>query len=423
LAGKRILKIFNKSNTLYYGWYITITLAITETVSWGILYYAFSVFITPMEAELGWSRGELTGGFSLMLLMTGVMAFPVGAWLDKHGSRFLMTVGSLCASLLVIAWSQVTDLATFYMIWAALGVCGAAILYEPAFAVIATWFTRRRSTALTVVTFAAGFASTIFIPLSDVLLTQFGWRDAVAVLGILLAVTTILPHAFVLRRRPSDLGLLPDGDDQRLMEARPPVPSLSLATALRSRFFWMLTLAFSLSYLSAMAIRVHFIPFLIDNGIDASTAALASGAIGITQVLGRVIFVPIEMRLSGRLLVATVFGLQAGAMFALLWGSSMLAIGIFIVVFGVSFGANTLARPSIVADVFGSASYGRISSIMAIFLTASATIAPVVAGFMYDHYQNYNLVLWLILFLAIGATVVSLITRPDDTQKPSGKVA
>ena len=396
---------------LYYGWYITFTLAITETISWGIIYYAFSVFITPMEADLGWSRGQLTGGFSLMLLITGVMAFPVGAWIDKHGSRLLMTAGSVGASALVIAWSQVSDIGAFYLIWAGLGMCAAAVLYEPAFAVIATWFVQRRSTALAIVTFAAGLASTIFVPLSDALLNTFGWRNAVLILGVGLAVTTILPHALVLRRRPDDLGFLPDGAI-RQENTELPRPGLLLSDALHSRFFWILTLAFSLAVLSAAAIRVHFIPLLIDNGIDASTAAIASGAIGIMQVAGRVVFAPLDTRLSGRVMVAGIFAMQAAAMGLLLLGSSLIAVGLFIVIFGMAVGAKTLARPSILAELFGSTHFGRISSVMAIFLTAAATVAPVGAGLLYDRYGSYDFVLWLVLVLAVAAALVMVFAKP-----------
>ena len=132
---------------MYYGWVITIALAITETVSWGIIFYAFTVFITPMEIELGWGRTEMTGAFSLFMVISGLMAYPVGSWIDRHGGRWLMTGGSALASLLIIAWSQVTDLGVFYLIWVGLGVCAAATLYEPAFAVVTTWFVRRRSAA------------------------------------------------------------------------------------------------------------------------------------------------------------------------------------------------------------------------------------------------------------------------------------
>src|SRR5688500_11048150 len=104
-------------------------LAVTDTISWWIVYYSFTVFIAPMERELGWSRAELSGGFSLALLVMGVMAYPVGGWVDKHGARMLMTAGSISAALLVVAWSRVTTLPAFYAIWAGLGVCAATVLY------------------------------------------------------------------------------------------------------------------------------------------------------------------------------------------------------------------------------------------------------------------------------------------------------
>jgi len=132
----------------YYGWRIALTLAITETISWGILYYAFAVFIRPMELDTGWSRTELTGAFSLALLLRGAMAVPVGIWIDRHGARLLMTVASLLASALLVLWSQADDLAIFYLVWSGLGLCMAALFYEPAFTVgsLATTTAGRPST-------------------------------------------------------------------------------------------------------------------------------------------------------------------------------------------------------------------------------------------------------------------------------------
>src|SRR5438105_14209512 len=103
---------------LYYGWILVVTLGVTETISWGVLYYAFTVYLAPMEADLGWSRGDMTGAFSLALLLAGFAAIPVGRWLDRQGPRLLMTIGSIAATLLVLAWSRVTSLQQLYLIWA-----------------------------------------------------------------------------------------------------------------------------------------------------------------------------------------------------------------------------------------------------------------------------------------------------------------
>lgn len=397
----------------YYGWYLAITLAVTETISWGIIYYSFSVFLTPMEHDLGWSRAELTGGFSLMWLVAGMMAFPVGAWIDKHGARVLMTAGSVGASLLVIGWSFVTTLPTFYLIWAGLGVCAAAVLYEPAFAVIAHWFHRRRSAALAIVTFAAGLASTIFLPLSDALLRGFGWRTAVLLLGMFLACMTVPLHALVLRRRPADLGLHADG---RFPAANLPITAVtgvSLRAALSGQAFWLLTLSFGLIALSAAAIRVHFIPFLIETGMESSTAAFATGAIGIMQVIGRLIFAPLDQRFSTQTIAIGVFALHVLALGVLLLSQSLGALVVFIVIFGAAQGAVTLARPSILAERYGVSHYGRISSIMALFLTLTSTAAPLIASLLHDRGSSYDPVLWMVVFFAVIATGVLMLVRQD----------
>lgn len=397
----------------YYGWYVAVTLALTETISWGIIYYAFTLFLAPMEVDLGWTRAQLTGGLTLMLLVAGVMAYPFGAWIDKHGARLLMTMGSICASLLVIAWSQVTTVPAFYVIWIGLGICGAAVLYEPAFAVIAQWFHRKRGTALAVVTFAAGLASTIFLPLCDVLLRSYGWRTSVLILGLFLGCITVPLHFLVLRRHPSDLGLLPDGAVKSAGETVVLPSGISFRDAVRGRAFWMLTLSFGLIYVSASAIRIHFIPFLIGSGVTSSTAAFATGAIGITQVVGRVVFAPLDQRFSSRIIAVVVFGLQALSIAFLLPGSSMLTIGVFILIFGAAQGAITLARPSLLAELYGVSHYGRISSVMSIVLTLASTGAPLAASLLYDQTGNYQMVLWIVFILAVAATGVVLFAQRD----------
>ncbi len=413
------MRVDKTDDPRYYGWYIAATLAITETISWGIIYYTFSVFLTPMQAELGWSKTEMTGAFSLALLITGTMAFPIGTWIDRHGARLLMTLGSVAASLLVLAWSQVHDLRMLYLIWAGLGVCSAAILYEPAFAVIAVWFVRRRGRALALVTFVAGLASTIFVPLSDALYHSFGWRNALIILAVFLAIITIPLHVMVLRRRPDDLGLLPDGGLKKSSSAPRQVLGVNLRKVLRSRSFWMLTAAFSLSNLTAAAIRFHLIPFLIAAGFNPSTAALASGSIGILQVIGRVIFAPLDSRISSRVIAGCLFGLEAISIFVLIFGLSASNVIIFIGIFGAAYGAKTLARPSMLAEYYGASHYARISSIMAIFLTVTTTAAPVGASLIYDHFGSYQPLLILICCISLVATSIMVVMKPESALNQS----
>lgn len=388
---------------IYYGWIIALVLAITTTVSYGVLFYAFSVFIAPMEAEFGWSRGELSGAFSLSLLITGLVALPVGYWLDKRGSRLLMTAGSIGAMVAVMLWSQVNTFPEFIVVTALMGFFGAGILYEPAFAVIATWFSQSRGTAMAIVTFIAGFASTIFTPLSQALLEAYGWRQAILILAIILGAINIPLHALFLRRKPADLGLATDGGANAGNASAS--PNINLRTVLRSRYFWLLTLAFSLSSLSIFAVRIHFIPLLISVDVQPGSAALASGAIGVMQVVGRTIFAPVERRFSSRTMAIGVFFLLTISLATLLLGSAPWLIALFVALFGMAIGSHTLTRPLIVADTYGAAYYGRISSTMVIFLTLTGTASPFAAGVLFDLFGSYN----PMLILAAGFSLISTV--------------
>src|SRR5207244_7697118 len=126
-AGRRRLtglddrsEVIARRTSIPYPWLLVITLGFTETVSWGVLYYAFGVFVGPMQDELGWSRAEITGAFSLALVVLGVSGVAVGHWLDRRGPRLLMTSGSVLGLLIMLVWSQVRDLSAFYALWIAM---------------------------------------------------------------------------------------------------------------------------------------------------------------------------------------------------------------------------------------------------------------------------------------------------------------
>ena len=306
----------------------------------------------------------------------------------------------------------------YYLVWAGLGVCMAALFYEPAFTVIANWFLRRRTRALAFITLVAGFASTISLPLADLLLQRHGWRTAVLLLGITLAITTVPLHALVLRRRPTDIGLQPDGaleaDDTAAA-----APSLSAREVLRSAGFRALTAAFSLAMLASNAIRVHFVPFLLDQGVTSSLAATDAGAIGAARVLGRLFFAPFTERFSLRLLTAGTFMLQALALVLLLTVRAAWGIWLFVLLFGAGIGAATLLRPAILAQRYGPAQFGRISSVMVIFLTLAGTIAPVGADVLYDQFGSYGPMLWLTTGITLAA-MLAMLLAPGPVTRDAG---
>jgi MFS family permease len=387
----------------YYGWRIVYALAITQTVGFGILYYAFSVFVAPMELSLGWSRGQVSGAFSLALLTSGLVALPIGRYVDSKGARLLMTVGSLVGALLVVAWSLVENLAVFYLIQAAIGVVMAATLYDIAFTVVAVWFRVERPKAMLIITFVAGLASTIFIPLTTFLLGVLEWREALRVLAIILAVVNVPLHGFVLRRRPEQLGLTADGHaNDASSQITTTVSDSTLKDAMQQASFWWLTAAVSLDRLVLVAIAAHSVPLLMDKGASPAQAAFIAGTIGLFQVAGRVVFVPMLRLLPLTSLTVGVYGVRALALLLLFVPG--LGWWLFAGLFGVANGASTLARAALIADIYGAKHYGSINGTVATVVAMLQTISPLVAGLMFDAAGSYDPVVMTLMAVSLLAT-------------------
>lgn len=406
---------------LYYGWVQLFVLSLTELVSWGIVYYAFSVMIVPMGDDLGWTRVEMTGAFSCGTLISGLAGIPMGRWIDRHGARAVMTVGSIAASLLMVAWANVSSLPAFYLIWVGLGVTMAAVLYEPSFVIVATWFRRDRSRALAILTFFGGLASVVFLPLTSWLVGRWGWREALLTLAAILAVLTILPHGIFLRHRPADLGLEPDGmaraavpdAGEAASQEREESTGWTLREAVRGSSFWWMSASFSLIWGCSIATLIHLIPYLQDQGFSATFAATAAGAIGLLKLPGRLIFAPLSARFSHRVMALAIFLAHALAIAMLAFADSTAMVALFVVLFSAGNGALTLMRATLVANVFGLRAYGGISGAVAMMNQMAMAIGPLAVSLLVAAWGTYTPVFWLLASLvAMSAAGILRVGEP-----------
>jgi MFS family permease len=406
----------------FYGWRIVRALAFAQTISWGILYYAFAALLVPMQRDLGFSTSGLTGAFALAVAVTGVAAVPVGRWVDRHGARALMTCGSAGAAALVLAWSRVHTVLGLYATFAGIGIVSACVLYEPAFAVIVRWFHDKRDRALLAITTVAGFASTVFLPLTAYLAHTFGWRHALWVLAAVLAFGTVLPYALVLRRDPSDLGLNPDGAG-RPAEPVPATPSRSgreratlvdsLRWARRNRRFWLLTTAYTAHTTAVAAVSMHLIPLLLEHGHSTRFAALDAGSLGLLSVTGRITATGAFRRWPVHRVAGVMSVVQAlGALVLLLTGATTLGAIAFGLMFGIGFGVGTITRPALAADAFGTAEFATLSALMGIALTAAKATGPVTAGLLRTWLHTYDPVLLMVIMTCTVASVAVWLSGP-----------
>lgn len=410
---------------LYYGWIMVWTLALTEAISWGALYFSFSVFVTPMAQEFGWSRTLIASGFSIAMLTSAFAAIPIGWWLDRHGPRWLMTVGSASATLLLLLWSTVSDPLVFLGIWVLMGLAMAMVFFEPAFQVTALWFQRRRSLAITILSTCVGFASVIFAPLAGAMVATIGWRSALMALAAIVGVGTVLPHAFILRHRPQDLGLAPDGGtlvdrsvDQSIELTS--AQAIDATVALRSVVFWWLTLAFAAAFFASNAATVHLVALLVDRQFDQATAVVVAGAIGLMALPGRFGFTLLGDVAPRRWVLGSIFACQAVGLLMLALAPGWTGVVSFVVLFGVGFGALTSGRAALLAETFGAEYFGRLNGVQSMLVTFARAAGPSAAGLAYDIFAQYDQAMVGAGLLSLAAAAAMFLAPRNWTERVTG---
>lgn len=396
----------------YPGWLLVWTLGVTTIISYGTTQYLFGVLVVPMQRELGWSRGLISGAFSVSLLTTGLLGLPVGRFVDRYGARLPMSLGSLLGCAGLVATSQVHRPWQFYALWSGVVALSMALtLYPVTFTVIANWFWRRRGSALALLTLLGGLASPIFIPLAGLLVERIGWRDTLIVFGLSQLLIAFPLHAIVLRRRPEDLGLRPDGATFET-PGDPGVGDPALGQAVRMLPFWTLTASFALGLLANAVILGHQVAYLIGRGYDPVLAASVAGLLGVASLPGRYLLNRLSERVSPQRLLATCFLAQAaGVSLLALAARPVLVLG-YVAIYGAAFGAISPLRASTMADQFGRRSYGAITAASGIPVAVAASAGPLAAGILYDRLGTYGPALAMTAgALAISALCVALTPR------------
>jgi predicted MFS family arabinose efflux permease len=374
-------------------WTTIAGLATTQTISWGVLYYTFPVLLVPMAEDLGSSPASLTGAFSLALVTAGVAALFVGRWIDRHGARTLMTVGSMAATLVVLAWAAVTNVVGLYGVGVAMGIVMATTLYEPALAVVAHYLSAVRHRALLVITVTAAVASTIFSPLAAALARLCGWRLGLVVLAGLLLLVTVPLHALALPRHAP---------------ATPSPSCMAHGTRSAGVSFRSMTVAFALEKAVAAAVTVHIVVFLVDSGASLGRAAAAAGLVGAAKVVGR-LAATLGVRHWPALRLSTwVFATQSAALAIPLVdpGAGGLSVAALVGVFGATSGAATVLWPLSVMQQFGTEQFGRLSGVGAFASTIPKAVAPAAVGLVVAATGSYTAAWGGLAGLAAGASVI-----------------
>ena len=414
----------------FYGWIVVSALSVAGgfTMSMGI--GNFGVFVAPMQDALGIGSAPFGLGLTARLIGFAVSGPIIGKVLDRFGARGPLSATVVVFGAGVVLLGQIQagwQMIALQMFMGMLGYWGSSSLY---FTVMASqWFIQKRGKAMSImfVGFPAGIA--ISAPITQALIDAYGWRDAWAILGVTGSVVVLLIARLVLRNRPEDMGLLPDGTTLRAREGNAAGGhhqdhSWTLHDAMRTGAFWRLAIAFGTVMLGMSAIGLFWVPYFIDRGFEARLAAWALASYATSQALTSILFATVLDRYQPRFLA--MFGYASFIAAFLMMMNTTVTWQLFTtaVLGGVGVGSGMLLQAQMWPSYFGRTNIGSIRGAAMPLTLAFSGVGSAATGLIFDAVGSYAPAWWTVIaMLVIGAVLLVITPKPTPVQDASNIAA
>ncbi|MGQ0711175.1 MAG: MFS transporter [Rhodoferax sp.] len=392
-------------------------LSLAQLISWGSVYYVFALIVEPVEAELGLARWQSALAFSLALLVEGLLAYPVGRWIERGHERRVMTLGSLLAGAAMAAHQWVQGLWGFFGLWMLLGAAMSAVLYTPVFAVVTRRFPSDFRRAIIILTFLGGLASTVFVPVGAWLVAHWGWRDALLAVSVLHFGVCAPLHAWLLRgaapvrAHGAGAGALLHPVAESAQQRTP------LGPLLRTPVFLHLAGFTLLMTMATAALPAHMIALLREHGLPSLWVVAVPALIGAFQVLGRVLLFVFEQRWDVHHANRWIPALIPLGLLALLaspwWGPAHQALVLlFVLLFGMGNGMLTIVKGTAMAQYVSQAHVATLNGALGLPLALARAAAPLLLGALWSWWGSYALgLLWVLACTSAGVWALATAQR------------
>ena len=389
----------------FHGWWIVGVSFFALFTHGAATSYLFGLLVVPMENDLGWSRTTLVGALTVATFVTSALGMMLGPVFDRHGARIGMASSALLGGTCLVLLALVQTPWQFYLLLG-VGVGAARTGLEnigPRTA-IANWFIRRRAAAFAWSSGGRAVFGFTMVPLFAILIEQTSWRAGWAVLGVVELIVLTPLAWFIIRRRPEDHGLLPDGD--------PPLPlppsdspaqasernagaedSWTLHDAIRTRTLWFIVLALVLTGFPATGIIANMVPYFIDEGLSLSFASSAFAFFAFGAIFGRPFWGYIAGRFSIHVAL-TLYGFSYALAIALYVIASTPAT-LFAAAWpvGLVIGGSQQLQSQAWPDYFGRRHVGSITGLTIMLVTPAMATGPLVAAAAFQIMGSYGPVL------------------------------
>ncbi len=414
----------------FYGNWILLAAFYFAFIAMGCGFYAFSLFVVPMEKDLGWDRGRIMLALTLSFLFTGVTGPFVGRIVDRYGPRRVIAAGGLIGALGYVLSGLAVQLWHFYGSFIVNGIAMAMVGLVPTTTVISNWFKKRRGMAIGIMSAGIGAGGLILSPvLGGLIIPRFGWRFAFFVLACFVA--GVIPLALlIVKTKPADMGLYPDGARNASEAAAAETERLALSgwtlrEAVSTPTFWLIALSFFTFSVAEVGVLQSEVPYLQGIGFSAGMAAGLHGMVGLWSTIGKFFFgwlcdkiqprfacaIGTAFQIVGTLLLMNI-GLHSPA--AYLW--------IYVIVMGLGVGNWLPTYSMMVSTNFGLLAYGSIFGVIGLGQSLGGSIAPFFTGTMYNAMGSYDVV-FVVLAISYAVSLLSalLVARPKVSSGPAAR--
>ncbi|HEX9445191.1 MAG TPA: MFS transporter [Candidatus Binatia bacterium] len=420
-----------KKSAIYYGWVIVGVGFLAHIASAFSISSTLAVFLKPLSADLGISRGTFSLIRSGEILIGAAAAPVVGTLMDRYGGRWLMAAGGLISGAGFICLGQTRDFIQFALVrWLLVtpddSLMGSLVVNVS----IARWFVRMRGRALAIAGMGHGLTKVCMPVVAAALLLYVGWRGSWAVFGVFALLLVVAPALLFMRRSPEEMGLLPDGGpvEPKGAVAAPPKRRYAKRTgadnvawsrreALGTPVFWLIAGTFGVAQIGVTGLNLHVFSYVTDQGHPVLVAATVMSVIAFMQFATPIVWGMLADRMDNGVLNMAKCALQgAGLLLALsLDGLAALYAGFFI--YGIGMGGTAVLAETIWADFFGRTSLGKIRGMGSLVTSAFSAAGPPFFGLLFDYTQTYDVSFNIFIAMLFISAVLSLCLRPP-TKRP-----
>jgi MFS family permease len=401
----------------FHGWWMVSGCMAVAIVAWSFALYGPSVYLHTISQTHHWSIGLVSSALTLSFLVNASVLSFVGSAIAKHGPRLVMALGAAVMAAGFVAMSQISEIWHVYASFALMGLGWSCLSTTAITSSLAPWFERHQGRAVSTAMLGASIGGMVGVPILLALIAWLGFNKAMIVVALILLSTVWSVSFFILRHRPQDLGLYPDGEAPVSQENKPLAKVWSRAEALRTLALRSIALTFGLALMVQIGFLTHQVSLLLPALGQAATAICVTAA-AMLAFAGRILLAKFSDRLDVRQIAFAVL-LTAGASLGLgfLFPDQVWALVLCVLGYGFTAGNITTLPPVIVRREFGAASFGAIFGIAATLMQLMSAMGPAFFGMLYDLSGGYRLPLGLAALLNFFAAIVILIGRTKTVQQ------